>query len=316
MRLAFRAAAPAAAVVVTLAALAASAAAADAPFAFELQEGRHLDVFHAGRRAVRYVLAYDPDRYKETYKPFLHVFDAAGESPVTNGVAAKQYPHHRGIFIGWTKLMFGGKRYDFWGMGGGCQQHVRLLARDAGPAGARFTSLVHWNDRAGTTLLEEKRTHVLLPGEKPTLALVDVVSRLTPVAGDVVLDGDPEHAGVQYRPHDDVDRKATTYLFHADGVTPGRGKDTDMPWVAQQYTLAGTTYNVQQMNHPSNPKGTEWSAYRDYGRFGCWFRKELAKGETLTVRYRFWVSEGELKPREAYQKQYDAFAASPAPAVE
>ena len=315
MRYPFRLAAAVAAAVVL--ALVACAHAAESPFSAQLQEGRHFDVFHNGRRAIRYVIAWDPNRSKETYKPFLHVFDAAGESPITNGVGAKQYPHHRGIFIGWTKLAFEGKGYNFWGMGGSVhQRHVKMLSSTLPPAGALFTSLVHWNLADEKTLIEEKRTHVLLPSKKPTLALVDFTSRLTPVLGDVVLDGDPEHAGVQYRPHDDVDRKATKYLFHADGITPGRGKDADMPWVAEQYTLAGKTYNVQHMNHPSNPKGTEWSAYRDYGRFGCWFRKELAKNETLTVRYRFWVSEGELKSRDVYQKQWDAFARSPIPPSE
>ncbi|HUU92660.1 MAG TPA: DUF6807 family protein [Phycisphaerae bacterium] len=295
-------------------ALAAPAPAADSPFSAKLQEGQYFDVFHNGRRAVRYVIAWDPDRYKETYKPFLHVFDAEGASPITNGTAAKQYPHHRGIFIGWTKLGFGGKRYGFWGMGGGVhQRHVKMLASNLAPDGAVFAGLVHWNLADGKTLIEEERTQVLLPSAKPTLALIDFTSRLTAVAGDVVLDGDPEHAGVQYRPHDDVDRKATRYLFHADGVTPGRGKDTDMPWVAEQYTLAGKTYSVQHMSHPDNPKGAEWSAYRDYGRFGPWIKKDLKKGETLAIRYRFRVTEGDILSREQYQKSWEQFAASPTP---
>ena len=288
--------------------------AADSPFSAKLQEGQFADVFHNGRRAIRYVIAWNPDRYNETYKPFLHVFDAEGASPITSGPGAKQYPHHRGIFIGWNKVLFAGKPYGFWGMGGGAhQKHVKFLASNLAPDGALLAGLVHWNLKDGKTLIEEERTQVLLPSTKPTLALIDFTSRLTPVAGDVVLDGDPEHAGVHYRPHDDVDRKATKYLFHADGVTPGRGKDTDLPWVAEQYTLQGKTYSVQQMSHPDNPKGTEWSAYRDYGRFGAWFKKDLKKGETLTIRYRFRVAEGGLLAREEYQKSWEQFARSPTP---
>ena len=295
-------------------ALAVPARAADSPFTTKAVENSHFDVFHDGRRAVRYVIAWDPDRYKETYKPFLHVFDAQGASPITNGAHGKQYPHHRGIFIGWTRLGFDGKRYGFWGMGGGVhQKHVKFTARDLTPDRALFASLVHWNLADGRTIIEEERTQALLRSAKPTLALIDFTSRLTAVAGDVRLDGDPEHPGVPYRPHDDRDRKATRYLFHADGVTPGRGKDTDMPWVAEQYTLGGKTYSVQHMSHPANPKGAEWSAYRDYGRFGPWFRKQVKKGETLTIRYRFHVAEGELLSREAYQKTWQEFAASPTP---
>jgi len=81
----------------------------------------------------------------------------------------------------------------------------------------------------------------------------------------------------------------------------------DLAWAAMSYVLAGKRYAVQEMSHPGNPKGTVWSAYRDYGRFGAFFRSPLKSGETLTVRYRFTITEGEPPSREQLQRQYEEY---------
>jgi hypothetical protein len=65
------------------------------------------------------------------------------------------------------------------------------------------------------------------------------------------------------------------------------------------------------MNHPDNPKQTLYSAYRDYGRFGAFFKKEIGAGETLTLRYRIWVVEGEMPERQELASRYSAFVDSP-----
>jgi hypothetical protein len=62
------------------------------------------------------------------------------------------------------------------------------------------------------------------------------------------------------------------------------------------------------MNHPDNPKGTKYSAYRDYGRFGAFFTADIPKGESLTVRYRIVVMDGELPERAAIEKAWAKFA--------
>ena len=180
--------------------------AADAGFAFRDQPGEHLDITFAGRTVARYMLAHDTQRLTDTYKPYLHVMDAAGERPITKGPGG-QFPHHRGIFIGFNRMSAGGKNYDLWHMSGGPQVHQKFLDQQAGADQARFTSLVHWNTKDGQTLLEEERTFVFRAVDAPGLVKVDVTSKLKAVGGDVVLAGDPEHAGVQYRPADEVDRK-------------------------------------------------------------------------------------------------------------
>lgn len=150
-----------------------------------------------------------------------------------------------------------------------------------------------------------------LPAPAPARLIVDFTSKLKAVAGDLVLDGDPEHAGCQYRPAAEVDVKQTAYVFPKENLD--LKKDVDLPWVGETYTLAGQEHSVVIMNHPDNPKGSRWSAYRDYGRFGAFAKAALKQGETLTLRYQFLIAAGSLPPIELIQKTYNAYAGSNAP---
>jgi hypothetical protein len=283
-------------------------------FALNDQPGQYLDVLLGGRAAGRYMYAYDkstPEKRLETYKPYLHVFDAEGKAPITKG-AGGSYTHHRGIFIGWNKIGFGGKIYDRWHMKGGEQVHQKFLAQEADAAHASFTSLVFWNDDEGAPFLEEERTMTFRLAPAPAYLLIDFTSKLKATRGDVMLDGDPEHAGVHFRPANEIDPKQTVYVFPKEGANPR--KDDDYPWVGESYTLVGKRYSVVQMNHPDNPKGTRFSAYRNYGRFGAFFKASIKSGESLTVRYRFLIAEGEMPPADTIQTCCNEFAGTSAPA--
>jgi len=267
-----------------------------------------------GRVVGRYMYAYDkstPQALNETYKPYLHVFDAEGKGPITKGVGGG-YPHHRGIFAGWNRLTCGGKSYDLWGMGGGHQVHQKFTGQKAEDAQAVFTSLVHWNDNGGRTLVEEERTMAFRRAPAPAHVLVDFTTSIKAAAEDIVLNGDPEHAGVQYRPANEVDPKATVYVFPREGADPK--KDVDYPWVGETYSLGGRKYSVVILNHPSNPKSTKFSAYRDYGRFGASFKAEVKSGQALPLKYRFLVAEGVMPAAETVQSWCNDFTGGKDPA--
>jgi len=294
------------------------AAQAAEPMRFEDTSGKYLDLISEGTPLLRFMYGYDTStsqRRFETYKPFLHVYD--GAQRLTNGPDGQsayigdqiRYPHHRGIFIGWNRIRFEGQRYDLWHMPNVAQVHQRFEEKLAKSDMARCASIIHWNDPEGAAILVEKRTITAHRLKAPGIVLLDFETQLKAVRGDVELNGDPEHAGVQYRPHNDVaageaDVKAK-YLFHADGIDPR--KDKDLPWVALSYGLGGKRYTVQHMNHPTNPKGTLYSAYRDYGRFGAFFVTTLKKDQTLTLRYRLWISRGDIPSREELAAQHAAF---------
>jgi hypothetical protein len=295
-------------------------------FGFRDKDGEYLDVLFGETRVLRFMYDHDastPQRRFETYKPFLHVYD--GAQRLTNGPDSEteylgseiRYPHHRGIFIGWNRLTCDGKRYDLWHMPRATQVHQRFEEQTAGPGLAKWTSVVHWNDPEGRPLIVERRTTTAYRQEAPAIVLLDFESQLKAVGGDVELNGDPEHAGVQYRAHNDVaagpKEVKAQYLFHADGIDPR--KDKDLPWVAMSYGLAGKRYCVQHMNHPDNPKGTVYSAYRDYGRFGAFAKTTIARNETLTLRYRFWIARGEMPSRQDLAARYVAYTNPPNVAV-
>ena len=292
-----------------------------AGFSWKDTEGKYLDLLYDGRKVTRYM--YDSDesseqRIFETYKVFHHVFDEKGENLLTNGPDGENpytkkvlYPHHRGIFIGWNKLQFDGKSYDTWHMTKGVRQvHQKFLEKKADSEKAISTALIHWKNGDGVVMVAEKRTMTVCRPGDGTIVLLDFETELKAPNGEVYLNGDPEHAGFQYRPHDGVAKgpaeDKAKYLFHKDRIDPK--KDKDLPWVALEYGLNGKRYSVLYMSDPANPNSDAvYSAYRDYGRFGEFFKHTIPAGQTLKLRYRIRVSEGSLPDRKALAKQYEAF---------
>jgi hypothetical protein len=282
---------------------------------FELKDtpGRHMDIVLDGKIVGRYMYEYDnssKERLVETYKPYLHIFDAEGKAPITKGPGGS-FPHHRAIFIGWNRINHGGRNFDLWHMSGGPIIHRKFTEQKAGADQATLTSLTHWNNAAGQTMIEETRTMTFSRPPAGARVLVDCSFTLKAVSGDVDLGGDPEHAGVQYRPANEIVASETVYIFPRESAQPT--KDVDYPWVGQTHTIAGNRYTVIMMNHPSNPQQTRFSAYRDYGRFGAFFVHKIPDGQSLAIQYRFLVADGELPPVEMIQQNHDQFAGAPTP---
>ncbi len=282
-------------------------------FTFKDTPGQYLDILMDGRLAGRYMYAYDKSNAKtltETFKTYLHVYDNEGKTTLTKG-SGGTFPHHRGIFIGWNKMGFNGKTYDRWHMKGGEIVHQKFTGQKAGQDEATFTSITHWNDDTGKPMIVEERTMTFRRAKAPARLMVDFVTTLNAPNGDVMLDGDPEHAGVQFRPANEVVAKETLYVFPKEKADAH--KDKDYPWVGETFTLNGKRHSVVQMNHPQNPKDTLFSAYRDYGRFGAFFKAPIKSGQALKLNYRFLIADGEMPPVAFIQQQWDQFAGAPSP---
>lgn len=279
---------------------------------FKDTKGKYLDVMQEGKPLVRYMYEFDrstPEKARETYKVYHHVMDSEGTGTITKG-AGHKFPHHRAIYIGWNKLSHNGQGSDLWHMGGAAvQKHNKILAQEADKAKSVLSTQIDWFMKDGETqCIEEIRTVTVYHTDDAHL-LMDFESKLKAIEGDVKLAGDPEHAGFQYRPHQDVvENKSAKYLFNKAGIDPK--KDKDLPWVAETYDLRGRKYTVQHMNHPDNPTGTIYSAYRDYGRFGCFLETEIKQGETLTLRYRIRITLGETPSVDEMNTQYSQFTHS------
>ena len=278
---------------------------------FKDTKGKYLDLLKDGKPLLRYMYEYDTSTDKkahETYKVFYHVMDEAGTNTLTKG-ANHKFTHHRGIYIGWNKLGCNGKTSDLWHMNNGAvQKHNKILKQESDSKKSVLSTRVDWIAVGGKdTLIEETRTATVYKVDDAHL-LLDFVSELKAVGGDLSLNGDPEHAGMQYRPHQDVvENKSAEYTFHKEGLD--LKKDFDLPWAAETYELRGKKYSVQHMNHPDNPTGSRYSAYRDYGRFGSFPVAKIKKGETLTLKYRIRITLGEALSVEAMNKKYAEFCA-------
>ena len=277
-------------------------------FSFKDEAGKHLDILRDGKPLVRYMYAFDtstPELRHETYKVYHHVFDPTGERLLTKGAGGK-FTHHRGLFIGFARTEYQAKTYDLWHMKNQCSLvHQKVVTQEASEGSATLTTLIHWDIEPGKPIIAETRT-VKLSHDEGAHVVIDWHSELKAVAGDVVLKADPEHGGMQYRPANAVaDNKSAKYLFHEEGIDPKKVKD--LPWVTLTYELDGKKYSVQDMRAPSNPGNSVYSAYRDYGRFGNYFVKPIADGETLKLSYRFRIAEGDAEPRAVYAKHYQEF---------
>jgi hypothetical protein len=295
--------------------LASPAAKAETTFSFADTKGDHLDVQLNGRPLVRWQYAFDnstPEKLHETYKPYLHFLDADGKELITKGPGG-EFTHHRGWFLGWSKITTPSGTVDRWHMKGGNIIQQKILSQTATKDSASFKVLLHWQGSTEAPIISEERTYTVRSAPAPAYALVEMQSELKALTGETKLDGDPEHAGLQFRPALSIERAETSYVFPKKDADPK--KDRDYAWVAEKMNVGGTKYTVAFLNHPDNPKDTPFSAYRDYGRFGGFFRTTIPADGTITLRGEILVAEGAL-PVEAIQKAANVFTGKNDPTPE
>jgi hypothetical protein len=275
-----------------------------------------VEVLVAGKVVAAYLTANDvstPARANETYKPYLRIVDPVDGQAITKGPGGT-YTHHRGIFFGWIRVGLEGQKLDLWSMGSGRQVHTGFKSQAVDHGLARLVSTIDWNDKKGRLILSEERTMELSPLATPGLLRVDFLTTVKAEAGDLALEADPEHGGVHYRAPQEVDTTKTNYFFPVAKPVPH--KDLDYPWVGMTYALRDQTFGVVEIDHPANPRGTRWSAYRDYARFGAYPHANLKKGDTLTLKYRFLISRGALVATEFIQSEQATFTGvKPEPAT-
>jgi hypothetical protein len=279
----------------------AAAAKASASFSHkDVEGGLHRDFYFGGKPVVRHAfLKYDKADHFTTYKHFHHLFSRDGKSLITNGPGSipdykkARYPHHRGLYIGWSKTSQDGKSYDFWH----CTKDVSVRHKRfnesknfEGPIVARSESHAEWTGAQGNVVVKEKR-RLTMWQVKPGVMVLDFSFALdVPFGGkDVNLNGDPQHAGFQFRPHNDVTKSHAKYIKPAT-ASGGKGdvwKTT--PWVANQFEVKGEKYVVVHMDHKGNPgtvDGRTVYSTRNYGRFGAYAPHKLASGKSSAFAYR------------------------------
>jgi hypothetical protein len=284
-------------------------------FAWHDHPGHHADLRFGNRPVVTYHYEHldesSPASRVRTYKVFHHLYSPQGDRVVTNGLSDDpkvHSPHHRGIFYGFNRISYdNGRTADLWHCTNGAyQEHDRFLSSEAGPVLGRHRVAISWHGQDKAFAQEERELTVYnVPGGQ----LVEFASRLRSLAGQVRIDGDPQHAGFQFRAHNDVDAMTAgeTVYVRPDGVgNRGETRNWDpktrrgpvnLPWNAMSFVLGGKRYTVAYLDHPMNPKEARFSE-RDYGRFGSYFEYTIDEGKPLSVHYRLWLQEGLMKPED------------------
>jgi hypothetical protein len=290
--------------------------------------GKAVDIQFGGRKVARFIHG------EGQFKPYLHVFGEAGELLTNGGLDAGgkptgQFPHHRGIFIGWNRIASDLGTFDLWHFNNGGKMEVLQFDKlEGGKDAATLVATIAW--RAGKKdaldlLLTETRTlRISRPEGKTTQ--VDAHFRLK-AARALTLGGDLQHSGIHFRAANGVSTRAkeTTYVSDPedkqtkgkDWTAPAPKKDKDgneikpakepvkgdLNWCRLLFPIGERWYAATELNAPSNP--VEELSWRDYGRFGFFFKRKLAAGESLDLNYRFIVEPAEapaLKPKPSAEE--------------
>ena len=242
-------------------------------------------------------------------KPFLHVYGKEGELLTNPGAGPDGkdtglYPHHRGIYIGW-RVISGGSQYDLWHIHKGEIMRVKKIkSTKATESGVTIVADIEWRTgkvgKSDDLLISETRTLVISQNDAGRTQ-VDFHTELT-AARDLTLGGDLQHAGCHFRAHTEVANKSTkytSYLWEPEGKKAGNGKilSKEWKWNRLQFPIGGNWYSATQFNSPHQP--VEELSWRDYGRFGFFFKKDLKKGKTQKLTYRFHITPSQAPQLES-----------------
>ncbi|CAN5212950.1 hypothetical protein BH10PLA2_BH10PLA2_35130 [soil metagenome] len=299
-------------------------------FHWKEKPGESLDLLYGDRPVLRYMNApHDPStkaKHEMTFKVFHHVYDpTTGTTLLSNGAGlttdkSQLFPHHRGLFFGFNKVSYDGKKADVWhGHSGEFQAHERELGRTASPSRASHAVQIGWHGKDGIKFAEERRE--LKIDKLPGGTLIDFDSQLSTELPKVHLDGDPQHAGVHFRACQEVNKnKSETYFVRPDGIgKPGETRNWDpktkkgpvnLPWDAMCFVVGGKSYTVLYMDHPANPKEARGSE-REYGRIGNYFEYDLTPATPLHVHYGIWIQPGEMTVDQCARMSRAFIAQSP-----
>jgi hypothetical protein len=294
-------------------------------FVWKDSAGQFAELAFGKRPVLRYMYAAldetIPERRAATYKPYHHVFDPEGKFLITKGPGGL-YPHHRGLFFGFNRISYDGKTADTWHCNRGeFQSHEEFMTVEAGPVFGRHVARIDWHGQDKNVFAREQREMTVYATSGGNL--IEFASHLESAAGPVKLDGDPQHAGFQFRATQEVPDKTAklTYYLRPDGKgKEGETRNWDaktrdprmvnLPWHALSFVVGEQRYTCCYLDRPQNPKEARFSE-RDYGRFGSYFEYELDKDKPLDLNYRIWLQKGEMSG-EQVQRLSDDFVEPPA----
>jgi hypothetical protein len=259
-----------------------------------------------------------PEKYRRS--TYIHpLFDPRGT--VISDDFPKDHVHHRGLNWTWAHVGVGGEVYDLWACEGVRQVFEKWIARETGPVCATIGVKNAWwtaqrkgsptqNFALGDTKIMDEWVWIRAFGANEYGRAIDVLLTLKALE-PIELSGRKEKGysgfGLRYGP------RQTTIITTPQGVEP---TDTDLkrfPWADETGDFAGPGIlsGAAIFQHPGNPSCPAGWCLRHYGFIGVdWPGVEiihLAPGQSLTLRFRVWVHDGDAKEGKV-QEAYELFA--------
>lgn len=284
----------------------------------EPKEG-HLDILLEGKLFTRYIADIGP-------KPFLYPVIGPNDKPMTRAFPmeniegeTRDHPHQRSFWF--THGSVNG--IDFWSelKGHGFIKETERVTVVGGPAVGLIRNRNHWLAPDGRKICEDERLLRVFATKSDRILDFDVSIRAS--EGEVVF-GDTKEGtfGVRVASSMDVSRKLGGRITNADGLIDENAWGKPSAWVDYTGPVDGEVVGVAILNHPESFRyPTTWHV-RTYGLFAAnpfgWkdFGKSqtgeytLAKGESVTFRYRIILHKGSVDPSRM-QQAFRAYAHPP-----
>ena len=299
---------------------AADAAGADHPFRFEAVDGRSLKLLEGDRPVLVYNHGQIANEKVPKARPrgaYVHpVYGLDGEV-LTDDFPA-DHVNHRGLYWAWPHVKIGDAELDSWNVKPGLEtRFIKWTQRATRPDGAALGVENGWFVGDKQVMREQVRFDV--QAASGDARAIDVTLAWTVLDEPVTLRG-AEGKGygglaLRFGP-----RKSTVIT-----VPNGRAKEdlvmANLPWADLSGDLGGMPNALSGAAifiHPSDRDTPhEWMT-RAYGMLAAGWPgakpRTIAKGETVTLRYRLWIHRGNPDAAEI-GRAYEAYCAT-APAGE
>ncbi len=267
-------------------------------------------------------------RTTDAQRPYMFPITGPGDTnlarpyPMEKG-GAEDHPHHRSMWF----THGGVNGVDFWGNGekNGTIKHTAFAQITAEGAAGSFVAKSNWVLPDGASVMTDERL-IRIEALENGGAMVDWTIQMTASAGEVTFNDTKEGSfALRLCPSLSIKENKEARITTSEGAKDKKAWGTRAKWVTfHGPDPKGSAVSVTIFDHPQNLRHPTWWHARDYGLFAANpfgvhdFEKSddkkkgdhvLAKGQTLTQRYRVLIERGDPDQAKLAEK-FAAYASA------
>ena len=281
-------------------------------------DGKHLLVQVAGKPVLRYNHAVVPSPIpKAPYyarSGYLHpVYNPSGQ--VVTDDFNPDHAHQHGIMMAWTKATFRGRPANCWDQktGQGKVEHVKTEGTGAGPVFGHFAARlrhVSLNGPAGPEPMLDETWHVRVYSLSDYY-LFDLESSQTCAGASPLVVEKYHYGGLMVRGHAAWIGAGAGDFVTSQGKTRRDGNHTRPRWCDIHGRLEGRPTGICVLGHPANLRFPQPVRLHPTMPYFCFTPATLGSftqkpgGAALVSRYRFYVHDGPVDPKQADRLWHD-----------